>query len=71
MSPKDFPLPEGRAMELIQDCHIHLFRVEASLNIQILGQIGQGMYKLEQLFYSWRDVKLCRPLTATPPDKKL
>lgn len=63
--------PKGGAMEFIQDCHIHLFRLEASLNAQILGQIGQGMCKVEQLLYSWRDTELCLPLTATPSDEKL
>ena len=62
---------EWSTFTFIQDCHIHLFRMEASLNAQILGQIGQGMCKLEQLLHSWRDIEICLPLTATPSDEKL
>ena len=58
-----FLWPDGGAMEFIQDCHIHLFRVEESSNVWIWGKIGQHMCMLEQLSHSWQDVKLCRTLT--------
>ena len=66
-----FLWPDGGAMEFIQDCHIHLFRVEDWSHIWILNQIGQCMCKLEQLLHSWRDIELCCTATATPFNKKL
>ena len=58
-------IEELQSALFIQDCHIHLFRVEVSSNIWILGKTGQVMCKLED-FHSWRDTELHRTLTALP-----
>ena len=67
-----FLWPDGDSMEYIQDCHIHLLRVEESSNVWILGTDWTTHVQVRTTFPNSRGhIKLRCTLTVMPFDEKL